>query len=163
MSERIEALERLLKLKEAGALNQREFDTQKRSVPEDRDGPRSSDEDGFGLETDERVLLTDDDINTDYALRGRKRFSIYKYIAVTILFGYVAIKFDLPNISEDTLSKALVVITIVLFHFFLGFLYEAVPIIAILTVSLMFSLPFYFFGSFISGTSICIPYQSHKY
>lgn len=154
MLHRIEALERLQKLREAGVLDEHEFETQKQSVFSDNGHSQPSVDTEDVDSDDHRVILTDEDVSIDNALRGRRWFNIYKFIAVTIAFVYVAITFDLPDIAEDTFSKILVVAALAASHFILDIIYDAAPIVAMVPVSIILSMPPYLIGVLISGTTM---------
>lgn len=156
MSDRIKASERLQKLREAGVLDEHEFETQKRSVFDDNSHSHPSVDTQTRDSADNRVILTDEDVSIDNALRGRRQFNIYKFIAVTIAFVYVAITFDLLNMAEDTFSKILMVSALAASHFIFDIIYDAAPIVAMVAVSIILSIPLYLIGTFISGTTMGI-------
>ena len=77
MLHRIEALERLQKLREAGVIDEHEFETQKKSVFSDNGHSQPSVDTEDVDSDDHRVILTDEDVSIDNALRGRRWFCAF--------------------------------------------------------------------------------------
>lgn len=144
MTDIIGNLERLQKLKDSGALTEAEFEAQKNVVI------------GLHLQPEHdpvisQAVISEHELTVHAALKGKRRFSIYKWIALLIAFWYISIKYDFPEKFDDNLSKIFVVAGLIGVNFALKFIYKFAPIAAILIVACIFSLlPFEIF-SFIIG------------
>lgn len=144
MTDLIGNLERLQKLRDAGTLTEAEFETQKNIVlalndQYDNEQPLPP------------SVITEHDLKTHAALKGKRRFSIYKWIALIIAFWYISLKYDFSDRFDDNISKILVVVCLIGVNFALKFVYKYAPIAAISIVACIFSLLPYEIFSFIIG------------
>lgn len=129
----IESLERLQRLRDSKVLTEDEFQAQKLALLESENvgvmKPQVEYQ-GSGY----RIDLNDDDINRDYAIRGRKSFNSTGYMAIALVFAYVMISNDIErpsSLGEWVLAFGIVGLIYVVYEY----LYEKIPVIVIPAIS----------------------------
>lgn len=81
-----------------------------------------------------RIDLTDEDINRDYAIRGRKSFNSTGYIAIALVFAYVMISSNIKR--PDSLGEWVLAFGIVgLIYIIYEYLYDKIPVVVIPAIS----------------------------
>ena len=144
LTDKLDSLERLQRLRDAGALNADEFEIQKSHI-------LNSQELSIENSIVTKTIITDNDEKIANAIRGKRRFSFLSSISIIFLFITFAITNDFYGYEFGFVSVIIYVILIIVLGIIVDFVYQHVPIIAIVFVSFVFSFIMLSLFNFIFG------------
>ena len=131
LTNKLDSLERLQRLRDAGALNNDEFEMQKSYILNNDDGEIEN-------VVNTKTTITEYDVNIANSIRGKRRFSFLSGASIIFLLLIFAITNDFYGYEYGSISIIIYVILIIAVSLIVDLVYRYVPTIAILFVSLVF-------------------------